>query len=567
MWPENITARYEQVASGCLKTRRCTHYSPGTQAGNLEALQQLVLRDRPWYETLSLTHDQATAILGEDTTEYAAGHGSQLAQRVAELTLSSADVDVLKPVCVAFKALFDAVKGATANREALVDLISHSILVVKTVQPHTTSAQLSPGVRYALESFIGEVNQVVDYASKFGGKAKPAGRLKRLRRRMWRLVHHADDAAIIEQHGVKLHGIVAALTAGAAVQSAQDAAGIIGDVSKIKDTTVDGLRDVSKKICSNGLLIRRNVVSVGTMVSVLVAAVGWVLRGAMIDVAASNWYPVHTIEAVARALEKHSATLQIGVFLLVIVVLLVAHVTWGQRSINSFLQSLRPPPVPASASVPITAMRLPSTFVERPSITAEVLGKLTGEGNPIHALVGIGGCGKSSLASSIVACPDILRHFRDGVFWVSVGHGGKHQLHALLQGLAREVGAAPGDWHGGMPPQFNDLEDVVRHLASFSKGRSYLLVLDNVWEPEVVRAARRTGFSLLVTTRDQSTLDDVGSTTTFVGDMTPDEASAVLLRLSGAVGLPNSETRDAIGQVRSCRAIPTNWIAFPGREV
>lgn len=171
------------------------------------------------------------------------------------------------------------------------------------------------------------------------------------------------------------------------------------------------------------------------LLSVFVAAVGWVLKRTIPDISAGNWYPVHTIEAVARTLEQHSATLQTGLFLLVVVLVLVANVAWGLRSIKGILQSPRPPRLAASASVPITAMRLPSTFVERPSITAEVLAKLTSVGRAIHGLVGIGGCGKSSLASSIVACPDILRHFRDGVFWVSVGHGGKHQLHALLQGL------------------------------------------------------------------------------------------------------------------------------------
>lgn len=73
---------------------------PDAQAANPEALQQLALLDRPWYEALSLTHDQATAIVGEDAAEYTVGNGSRLARRVAEFALSSADVDVLKPVQV-----------------------------------------------------------------------------------------------------------------------------------------------------------------------------------------------------------------------------------------------------------------------------------------------------------------------------------------------------------------------------------------------------------------------------------------------------------------------------------
>ena len=542
------------MASCCLTLAGCSYDTRDAQAGNLEDLRRLVLRDRPWYEALSYTHDQATAILGEDATEYAAGHGSQLARRVAELALSSADVDVLKPVCVAFRSLFDAVKGATANREALIELISHSVLVVKTVKPHTTAGHLSPGVRYALDSFVDQVNQVVDFAGRFGGQPKPAGRLKRLRRRVWRLVHHSEDAAVIEQHAAKLNGIVAALTASAAIQSARDAAAVIEDVSKLKDTTVVGLKDVLLKIGSDSVMVRRNAVSVGTAISVFVAAVGWALRSVMTDVAASNWYPVHTIEAVATTLEKNSAMLQIGTFLLVFVVVLVAYVTWTQRSMKGDLRSLRPPPVPTSASVPTAAMRLPSTFVERPSITADTIAALTGGGKAVHALVGIGGCGKSSLASFVVACPDILCFFRDGVFWANVGHGGTHELHARLQALAREVAAAPGDWHTGMPPQFNGVDDVVGHLASFAKDRSCLLVLDNVWEAEVVRAARRTGFSLLVTTRDQSAVIDAGGTTTFIGDMTPDEASTVLRRVSGTVGLPSSEVQEVIDQV--CTIIP-----------
>ncbi|CAN0477903.1 unnamed protein product, partial [Ectocarpus sp. 12 AP-2014] len=93
------------------------------KAENLKKLSILVAESRPWYEALGMTAERASGILGEDGNDYVSEQGSGLARKATELLLSAADVDALKPVCVVFKALFDAVKGAATNRNDLIDLI------------------------------------------------------------------------------------------------------------------------------------------------------------------------------------------------------------------------------------------------------------------------------------------------------------------------------------------------------------------------------------------------------------------------------------------------------------
>lgn len=99
-----------------------------------------------------------------------------------------------------------------------------------------------------------------------------------------------------------------------------------------------------------------------------------------------------------------------------------------------------------------------------------------------YAVVGMGGRGKTMLASAVVRDQSVRRHFRGGVFWMTVGRGGKHNLLPLLQGLAREMGAAPTDTPHGVPYVLDSLEQVERHLATVASESTSprLIVLDDV---------------------------------------------------------------------------------------
>ena len=225
---------------------------------------------------------------------------------------------------------------------------------------------------------------------------------------------------------------------------------------------------------------------------------------------------------------------------------------------------LLPPKLEPLAAVPIGALSLPDSHVERTSMVEEVVAGLevSGAGSPPHMLLGMGGGGKTVLASSVVRHGAIRKHFRQGIFWIRVGQRGKDQLHALFQGLAREVGAAPTDTPHGIPSDgFHSVDAVIQHLTAATAVTSLprLVVLDDVWEREVVDTVLPTGLVFLVTTRDESVVTVPGGTRTHVGDMTEEEAMMLLGRASGNVGSPDADVQREILQVEfvfRCSTLP-----------
>ena len=133
-----------------------------------------------------------------------------------------------------------------------------------------------------------------------------------------------------------------------------------------------------------------------------------------------------------------------------------------------------------------------------------------------------------------------------------MGRGAKNSLLPLLQGLAREMGAAPTDSPHGVPLVLDSLEKVQQHLGTVaSTGNSpRLVVLDDVWEREVVDALLPLGLKVLVTTRDRSVVG-VPTGRLEIGDMTEDEALELLLKTSETVGQPGDVVRTRMTKVMS----------------
>ncbi|CAB1101788.1 unnamed protein product [Ectocarpus sp. CCAP 1310/34] len=148
----------------------------------------------------------------------------------------------------------------------------------------------------------------------------------------------------------------------------------------------------------------------------------------------------------------------------------------------------------------------------------------------------MGGGGETVLVSAVVRELSVLEYFRGGIFLMSVGRGAKNRLLPLLQGLAREMGAAPAHAPHGNPGDLDSLEHVMQHLTTVvSTGTSpRLVVLDDVLEREVVEALLPLGLKLVVTTRDRSVVGVPGGCLE-VGDMTEEEALELLMLASGAV--------------------------------
>ena len=221
--------------------------------------------------------------------------------------------------------------------------------------------------------------------------------------------------------------------------------------------------------------------------------------------------------------------------------------------IKASVDELRPPRLEPMAAIPPGAIALPDSHVERTALIEEVVQSLiepdSAATSVAHLLLGMGGGGKTVLASSVVRSEAVRKHFRQGVFWIRVGQGGKDQLGALFQGLAREVGVAPTDTPHGVPHRFSDLDETVQHLATVAKADRLprLVVLDDVWEREVVDALLPTGLVLLVTTRDRSVAARAACTK--VGDMTDDEALKLLGRASATIGAPGADVQAGMKQV------------------
>ena len=229
-------------------------------------------------------------------------------------------------------------------------------------------------------------------------------------------------------------------------------------------------------------------------------------------------------------------------------------------------RGLLPPKLKPMATIPSGALSLPEYHVERTSILEKFVSKLTASGaspgsaSPPHMLLGMGGAGKTVLASSVIRHENVRKHFRQGIFWVRVGQGGKDQLHALFEGLARQVGTAHTANPHGVPHTFDSLDAVVQHLTAVARSASpRLVVLDDVWEREVVDTLAPTGLVLLVTTRDGSVVGGLGGARADVGDMTEDVALNLLVRASGTVGSPGKKARAAMQQV----SLSGGTICFP----
>lgn len=229
----------------------------------------------------------------------------------------------------------------------------------------------------------------------------------------------------------------------------------------------------------------------------------------------------------------------------------------GVRRIEAMISDRDPPLLGNLAEVPREAPVLPSTYVQRVPLMERVAQDLvnpTRSPSAIHCLVGMGGVGKSLLASSVVRDDRVRSSFRDGIFWVTVGRD-QSNIALLLEHLARVHAAAPTDTPYHCPHRFDGAEEVARHLSAVlsKNGSRSLLVLDDVWNVEVVNTFKRTGFHVLMTTRQRAVIAPAHSgLCTEVGDMMEDDALAVLGKACQAHGELPPEALQVCGSIVKC---------------
>uniref|UniRef100_F6R504 Apoptotic peptidase activating factor 1 n=1 Tax=Equus caballus TaxID=9796 RepID=F6R504_HORSE len=151
----------------------------------------------------------------------------------------------------------------------------------------------------------------------------------------------------------------------------------------------------------------------------------------------------------------------------------------------------------------------PVVFVTRKKLVHAIrqkLLKLDGEPGWV-TIYGMAGCGKSVLAAEAVRDHTLLEGcFPGGVHWLSVGKQDKSGLLMKLQNLCTRLDQDES-FSQRLPLNIEEAKDRLRILMLRKHPRS-LLILDDVWDPWVLKAFDNQ-CQILLTTRDRSVTDSV----------------------------------------------------------
>ncbi|MDX8034160.1 NB-ARC domain-containing protein [Lentzea sp. BCCO 10_0856] len=199
-----------------------------------------------------------------------------------------------------------------------------------------------------------------------------------------------------------------------------------------------------------------------------------------------------------------------------------------------------------SPAAPFMAPRPPANFTERVHLGDQLLEALleptAGGGRPV-VLCGLGGFGKTSMATWACHQPAVRERFSDGVLWVELGRNPSEQrLASLLSDVTALVAGTAPRVFATVPAAAEAFRDV---LAT----RRLLLVLDDTWAGDAVDPFLSDGPQCvrLVTTRNRGLVDGTSVTVDALDD---EEARAIL-----SVDLPD----DAAAHVGPLAARVGRW--------
>lgn len=382
-----------------------------------EAARQ-IQANTPWYEKVGLVWN------GEAGNGRDVAISALIASNITSNAFTAANETVLSPVFIGVKGLLDAMHGAAAAREEVVELIQFCVAITRGLLDMASTNDFPPTALMTVGEFKGEMDAVGAFVQTYHTTQTGC---------CWKISTHSRDRDTIAGHKRRLEYLLTTITA-----------------SPIRETQ-RAVRDFDKR-----------------------------------------------------------------------------------------LDNIVPPRLDKLAAVPCAAPSLPRSHVPRTSMIEQIVSGLRGpERETVLGLVGMGGGGKTVLASSVVRDERVRSSFSHGIFWVCVGHAGKDNVALLLEQLARELAAARSDTPHVCPHSFDTAEDTARHLKeTLVRGQlRCLLVLDNVWDVEVVAAFMGMGFNLLVTTRQRTAIAPAHEGTMVkIGDMSQEEALQVLGKASGAQG-------------------------------
>ncbi|MGF1605216.1 MAG: NB-ARC domain-containing protein [Rhodothalassiaceae bacterium] len=147
-------------------------------------------------------------------------------------------------------------------------------------------------------------------------------------------------------------------------------------------------------------------------------------------------------------------------------------------------------------------------------------------GQARHAgLNGMGGLGKTVLATALCHDPDIRSAFAYGIVWLTFGREATalEKLHELARAVT------------GMRADYVSVGDAQKDLHRLLEDTRVLLVLDDLWENRQLDAFRDLPHSvrLLVTTRKKTLLDRIGADSHQIGLLKPPADRAFVVQALG----------------------------------
>jgi tetratricopeptide (TPR) repeat protein len=177
---------------------------------------------------------------------------------------------------------------------------------------------------------------------------------------------------------------------------------------------------------------------------------------------------------------------------------------------------------------------------------------LCGDGNPADAadgparcvgIYGMGGIGKSVLASEVARHPLVHATFRDGIIWVQLKK--ETDVRDRLRSL---YGSLTGGKTLGGTPNEPEYQDALRHVC---KRKRILIILDDAWEADDIAdftVFASSGMAFLITSRDAGILSSADPI--FSVELLDDQDSRKILAKSAGVpveALP-PEAEEVVGQ-------------------
>ena len=167
-------------------------------------------------------------------------------------------------------------------------------------------------------------------------------------------------------------------------------------------------------------------------------------------------------------------------------------------------------------------------------------------GKKTTGVYGMGGIGKTVLATAIAGQPSVIDRFTDGICWITVGDN--PNVAELQSRIAAQF---------GREANFPDVETGKTELRELLEKKNALLILDDVWKRTHALSLDVMGSDgrILITTRDASILKAIGASQEVALELLDDaQAIQLLEEWSGQENL--SDVPEANAVIEECGRLP-----------